>query len=75
MFSRQPEAMQGDATDFAREDYVEEAWRIAAPILGAVTPLNEYEQGTWGPREVEPHLAPAGGWQDPVLEPQTGSCA
>jgi glucose-6-phosphate 1-dehydrogenase len=68
------EAMQGDATDFAREDYVEQAWRIVDPILGAVTPLSEYEQGTWGPRGVEPPLAPPGGWQDPVLELESGSC-
>ena len=28
------DAMKGDATFFAREDYVEEAWRIVDPILG-----------------------------------------
>ncbi len=27
------DAMKGDATQFAREDYVEEAWRIVDPIL------------------------------------------
>jgi glucose-6-phosphate 1-dehydrogenase len=62
------EAMKGDATDFAREDYVEQAWRIVDPVLGDVTPLNEYEPGTWGPREAGLGLAPPGGWQDPVLE-------
>jgi glucose-6-phosphate 1-dehydrogenase len=66
------EAMQGDATDFAREDYVEAAWRIVDPILGDVTPLTEYDPGTWGPRETGPGLAPAGGWQDPALEPACG---
>ena len=29
------DAMQGDATLFAREDYVEEAWRIVDPVLKA----------------------------------------
>jgi glucose-6-phosphate 1-dehydrogenase len=62
------EAMQGDATDFAREDYVEEAWRIVDPVLGNATPLNEYESGTWGPREAREGFAPPGDWQDPVLE-------
>jgi glucose-6-phosphate 1-dehydrogenase len=62
------EAMKGDATDFAREDYVEAAWRVVDPVLGDVTPLNEYDPGTWGPREAGVGLAPPGGWQDPVLE-------
>src|SRR5262249_37716922 len=31
------DAMAGDATLFAREDYVEEAWRIVDPVLTAKT--------------------------------------
>ena len=27
------DAMEGDATLFARQDYVEEAWRIVDPVL------------------------------------------
>ena len=37
------DAMAGDATLFAREDYVEEAWRIVDPVLKADTPIYEYE--------------------------------
>ena len=37
------DAMMGDATLFAREDYVEEAWRIVDPVLKADTPVYEYE--------------------------------
>jgi glucose-6-phosphate 1-dehydrogenase len=33
------DAMEGDATLFAREDYVEEAWRIVDPVLKAGTPV------------------------------------
>jgi glucose-6-phosphate 1-dehydrogenase len=33
------DAMMGDATLFAREDYVEEAWRIVDPVLKADTPV------------------------------------
>src|SRR5262245_52854943 len=69
------EAMKGDATDFAREDYVEEAWRIVDSVLGDVTPLKDYDPGTWGPREAGLGLAPPGGWQAPVLEAEGGSCA
>jgi glucose-6-phosphate 1-dehydrogenase len=58
------DAMEGDATLFAREDYVEEAWRIVDPALKADTPVSEYEPGTWGPREVDRTVSPAGGWQN-----------
>jgi glucose-6-phosphate 1-dehydrogenase len=61
------DALQGDATLFAREDYVEEAWRIVDPVLKAGTPVYEYEPGTWGPGEVEQHVTPAGGWANPVV--------
>ena len=47
------DAMAGDATLFAREDYVEEAWRIVDPVLKSDTPVYEYEPKTWGPPEVE----------------------
>jgi len=59
--------MQGDATLFAREDYVEEAWRIVDPVLKVVTPVHEYEPGTWGPGEVDSNVSPSGGWQNPTV--------
>jgi len=61
------DAMAGDATLFAREDYVEEAWRIVDPILKQSTPVYEYEPHTWGPREAHHLVSPVGGWQDPVI--------
>jgi glucose-6-phosphate 1-dehydrogenase len=61
------EAMQGDATDFAREDYVEQAWRIVDPVLAAGAPVYEYEPNRWGPREVDQQVSPVGGWQDPIV--------
>jgi glucose-6-phosphate 1-dehydrogenase len=62
------DAMQGDATLFAREDYVEEAWRIVDPVLKDGPPLYEYEPGTWGPQEVDSRVAPPGGWQNPMVK-------
>jgi glucose-6-phosphate 1-dehydrogenase len=59
-------AMEGDATLFAREDYVEEAWRIVDPVLKAETPVYEYEANTWGPSQVE-RVAPVGGWSNPTI--------
>lgn len=61
------DAMAGDATLFAREDYVEEAWRIVDPVVKANTPVYEYEPGMWGPREVEERIVPEDGWHDPVV--------
>jgi glucose-6-phosphate 1-dehydrogenase len=60
------DAMDGDATLFARQDYVEEAWRIVDPALQTGTPVFEYEPQTWGPKELE-RVSPPGGWQDPVM--------
>jgi glucose-6-phosphate 1-dehydrogenase len=59
-------AMEGDATLFAREDYVEEAWRIVDPILKQKTPIYPYAVNTWGPQQAE-LLTPPGGWDDPKM--------
>ncbi len=57
-------AMAGDSTLFAREDYVEEAWRIVEPVLKKNTPVYQYMPNTWGPSEVE-RVSPPGGWHNP----------
>jgi glucose-6-phosphate 1-dehydrogenase len=67
-------AMEGDATLFAREDYVEEAWRIVDPVLKTGTPVYEYETNTWGPSEVE-RVTPAGGWSNPTIGEETVAVA
>jgi glucose-6-phosphate 1-dehydrogenase len=59
------DAMVGDPSHFAREDYVEQAWRIVDPVLKANTPVYEYACQTWGPRQVDEVLAPPGGWHNP----------
>ncbi len=66
------DAMAGDATLFAREDYVEEAWRIVDPVLKAGSPIFEYEPKTWGPSEVDKKVVPPGGWHNPLMPGQTG---
>jgi glucose-6-phosphate 1-dehydrogenase len=62
------DAMAGDATLFARQDYVEEAWRIVDPVLKAETLVYPYEPHSWGPKEVEERIVPPGGWDVPVAE-------
>lgn len=64
------DAMAGDSTLFARQDYVEEAWRIVDPVLKANTSVYPYKPHTWGPTEVPEELldnvTPPGGWQVPI---------
>jgi glucose-6-phosphate 1-dehydrogenase len=67
------EAMAGDATSFAREDYVEEAWRIVDPLLKADTAVHEYEPKTWGPAAVDQTVSPAEGWNNPITGGTTSS--
>jgi len=58
-------AIHGDQIRFAREDYVEEAWRIVQPVLDNAVALRFYEPGTWGPAEADALTSTAGGWRNP----------
>ncbi len=60
------DALRGDHLLFATEAAVEAEWRIVEPVLGDVTPLYEYDPGTWGPREVERRIVPPIGWRNPL---------
>jgi len=66
------DAMAGDATIFAREDYVEEAWRIVDPLLKKGTVVYPYEPTSWGPNEVE-RVTPVGGWHNPTVGHETSA--
>ena len=57
------DAMSGDSSHFAREDYVEEAWRIVDPVLKNLPPIQEYDRGTWGPQDKT--ASPSCGWHNP----------
>ena len=60
------DAMHGETELFARQDGVEAEWRVVDPVVGEeVTPLYEYDPGTWGPEEAR-QLVPDGGWSDPA---------
>ena len=61
------DALTGDATLFARMDYVEEAWRIVDPVLKMAAPVSQYEPGTWGPVDSARDVTPPGGWATPVI--------
>jgi glucose-6-phosphate 1-dehydrogenase len=64
------DAMAGDASLFARQDYVEEAWRIVDPVLRDNTPVYSYEPGSWGPEKANEAVVPPGGWHEPVPDGQ-----
>jgi len=59
------DAMQGNPLRFAREDYVEEAWRIVNAILDDATPIYSYDPGSWGPSEANALTTEDGGWINP----------
>lgn len=56
------DAMCGETFRFARQDYVEEAWRIVDPVVRDPDQPIVYEPLTWGPAAAE-SLIP-GGWLD-----------
>ena len=62
------DAMRGNSARFARQDYVEQAWRIIDPILRDRVPIYEYETCTWGPPQAAALVASDGGWFDPTAE-------
>jgi glucose-6-phosphate 1-dehydrogenase len=66
------DAIEGDATLFARQDYVEEAWRIVDPYLKSDSPVYAYEPQTWGPAEANNLFTATGGWHNPSFR-QGGS--
>ena len=63
------DVIHGDATLFARGDWVERAWELLQPIIDAwsATPaaLPVYEAGSWGPPEADDFIARDGGaWRN-----------
>jgi glucose-6-phosphate 1-dehydrogenase len=59
------DAMQGDASLFARGDGIEMAWELIDPILASweradAPPLVFYEPESWGPAEADDLLAQDG---------------
>ena len=59
------DAMAGDHLLFTRQDAVEAQWAIVQPILGDVTPVLEYQPGTWGPAKADQLAAEVDGWHNP----------
>lgn len=61
------DALHGDRRLFAREDAVEETWRIVQPLLDDPPAVHRYERGSWGPDEANKLVRGYPGWQQPWL--------
>ena len=55
------DAIDGNPQRFAREDMVEETWRVVQPALDEPGPVHLYDRGSWGPVEAD-HLIDGRGW-------------
>ena len=60
-------AMRGDPSHFARQDAVEETWRVVQPLIDSPSPVEDYEPGTWGPASADELTRDYGGWRSPWL--------
>ena len=56
------DAMEGDARRFAREDGLDQQWRIVDDVLVDPPPVEEYARGSWGPASADRLAADVGGW-------------
>jgi glucose-6-phosphate 1-dehydrogenase len=58
-------ALNGDHQLFAREDAIEETWRIVQPLLDTPGKVHHYEPGSWGPDEAQSLMRGHHNWQQP----------
>jgi glucose-6-phosphate 1-dehydrogenase len=61
-------AMQGDRTHFARQDLVEETWRVVQPLIASPPPVAPYAPGTWGPADATSLVAEHDAWREPWVQ-------
>jgi len=59
------DAMAGDGALFTREDAVEAAWAVVAPVLTRHGRVRPYLRHTWGPKQADKLIAADGGWYKP----------
>jgi glucose-6-phosphate 1-dehydrogenase len=59
------DALKGSPRRFAREDIVEQQWRIVDPALSDPEPVHLYRMGSWGPRSANRILHHGDSWFPP----------
>ncbi len=67
------DALQGDASLFARADEIERAWQLIDPLTQSTDP-HTYEVGTWGPAAADDLIAQCqGAWHHGCVEDETST--
>ena len=61
------DAMEGENLLFAREDGVEQAWRVVDKVLDQHGTAYPYKPHTWGPTQAEGLVKDPHGWHDPMI--------
>jgi glucose-6-phosphate 1-dehydrogenase len=60
-------AMLGNSARFARQDSVEETWRVLQPLFDNPPPVHPYEKASWGPEAADRLLSGHGCWRGPWM--------
>jgi glucose-6-phosphate 1-dehydrogenase len=60
-------ALTGDHQYFARQDSVEETWRIVQPLLDHPPDVRPYPRRSWGPEDADTLVRGHPRWQEPWL--------
>jgi glucose-6-phosphate 1-dehydrogenase len=66
-------ALTGDRQLFAREDGIEQTWRIVQPLLDEPCEIHQYDTGSWGAEAAQSLLRGHRHWQEPWFPPNTQS--
>jgi glucose-6-phosphate 1-dehydrogenase len=61
-------AMIGNSTRFARQDGIEETWRVMQPLLDSPPPVHSYRPGSWGPTAGDNLAAGYAAWRAPLAQ-------
>jgi glucose-6-phosphate 1-dehydrogenase len=64
-------ALNGDRQLFAREDSIEQTWRIVQPLLDDPGDIHPYDSGSWGPEAGQSLLRGHHLWHEPWLPQST----
>jgi glucose-6-phosphate 1-dehydrogenase len=66
-------ALTGDRQLFAREDSIEETWRIVQPLLDRPGEIHQYDRGSWGPEAAQSLMRGHHRWQEPWMPTNTNA--
>jgi glucose-6-phosphate 1-dehydrogenase len=65
--------MIGNSTRFARQDGIEETWRVMQPLLDSRPAVQGYAPGSWGPTAGANLTAGYASWRAPLAQDMSTS--